>query len=108
MAIKICLKTIRGSIYETTKVLKFMPLLRPKKNIPLPKPLPSQRTKSKSSLKIENNIIEDNITKDVRNCFKLKNQNEEIKDNNINFKGLFESKIENYGPVRVGNFCSNN
>ena len=41
--------------------------------------LPRAKT-STSSLRIENNIIEDNIINDVRNRLRLKKQNEAIRD----------------------------
>ena len=54
----------------------------------------------------------DNITKDVRNLFELKKENETIKDRiTKDIRNIFqlENKVENYyKPIGVGNFYSNN
>ena len=56
-----------------SKVFKPVPVPRPEIHIPLLRLTPSQRTKKPlSSLRIENNRIEDNITKDLRNLFRCK------------------------------------
>ena len=55
--------------------------------------------------------MDDNAIKDVRNLFRLKKENEAIKDRTIrDVRNLFgHEKEENYyKPVRVVNFCSNN
>ena len=54
---------------------------------------------------------EENINKSIRNLFKLKKENEEIKDRIIRDIGtLFEQQEEKdyYKPIRVGNFWNKN
>ena len=52
---------------------------------------------------------EENIIKIIRNLFKLKNQNETIKDSIIrDIRTLFEQEDDYYKPVSVGNFWNNN
>ena len=48
-------------------------------------------------------------SKDIRNLFRLKKENESIKDRVIrDTRHLFEHEVEAYyKPIRVGNFCSN-
>ena len=48
-------------------------------------------------------------SKDTRNIFRLKKENESIKDRVIrDTRHLFEHEVEAYyKPIRVGNFCSN-
>ena len=65
--------------------------------------------------KVENNIIKDltdlTVIGDIRNTFRLKKENKEIKKRVIwDIKNVFEDEEEenNYTPVRAGNFCSNN
>ena len=53
---------------------------------------------------------EENIIKSMRNLFKLKKENEVIKDKIIrDTRTLFEQKEEDYyNPIRLGNFWNNN
>ena len=51
---------------------------------------------------------EDTIIKNVRNLFRLKKENEAIKDRKISIKDLFEQEEDFYKPLSVGNFYSNN
>ena len=48
-------------------------------------------------------------SKDIRNLFRLKKENESIKDRVIrDTRHLLEHEVEAYyKPIRVGNFCSN-
>ena len=47
--------------------------------------------------------------KDIRNLFKLENENKAIKEKVIeDIKSLFEQQEEHYKPSRVGNFWYNN
>ena len=48
---------------------------------------------------------EGKIIKDIRNAFKLKEENETIKDN---IRNLFELDEGYYKSVRAGNFANNN
>ena len=53
--------------------------------------------------------IKNSATKDIRNIFRLKKENEETKVRVIrNTRNLFEHEEDYYKPVRVGNFWSNN
>ena len=55
--------------------------------------------------------VEENIIKDVRNLFKLKNKNKAIQERIITYiRNLFEHEEEEnyYKPVRLGNFWDNN
>ena len=47
---------------------------------------------------------EENITKSIRNLFKLKKENKAIKD----IQKLFEQEEKYYKQIRVGNFWNNN
>ena len=52
---------------------------------------------------------EDNIIKSIRNLFKLKRDNEAIKDRIIqDIKILFEQEDDYYKPIRTDNFWNNN
>ena len=53
---------------------------------------------------------EENIIKSIRNLFKIKKENEEIKDRIIkDIKTLFEQEEKDYyKPIRVGNFWNKN
>ena len=54
---------------------------------------------------------QENIIKSIRNLFKLKKENEAIKDRIIrDIRTLFEQEEENdyYKPIRVGNFWNKN
>ena len=52
--------------------------------------------------------IKNSATKDIRNIFRLKKENEETKVRVIrNTRNLFEHEEDYYKPVRVGNFWSN-
>ena len=55
-------------------------------------------------------LKKENITKNIRNLFKLKKETKKIKDRILrDVKNLFEHKEENcYKLVRVNNFWSNN
>ena len=71
----------------------------------------SARTKKTINLpRLVNSTIEDNITKDVRNLFRLKKENKAIKDRIIRgIRTLFESEEEDYyKPPRISNIYSNN
>ena len=66
-----------------------------------------------SPLKVEEEKrIVDNIIKDVRNLFRLRNENEAIKGKIIsdvrNLFGLENEEEDYYKPVIVGNFLRNN
>ena len=51
---------------------------------------------------------EENISKSVRNLFKLKKQKEEIKDIIIrDIRAIFKQVDDYYKPTRVGNFWNN-
>ena len=55
--------------------------------------------------------VEENIIKDIRNLFRLKNKNKAIKERAIRYiRNLFEHEEEEnyYKPVRLGNFWGNN
>ena len=53
--------------------------------------------------------IKNSATKDIRNIFRLKKENEETKVRLIrNTRNLFEHEEDYYKPARVGNFWSNN
>ena len=53
--------------------------------------------------------IADTTIKDIRNLFRLRKENEAIKDRVIrDTRNLFEHEEEDYTPVRVVNFWSNN
>ena len=61
-----------------------------------------------SKLKIQKQS-EDNIIKSIRNLFKLKRDNEAIKDRIIqDIKILFEQEDDYYKPIRTDNFWNNN
>ena len=54
---------------------------------------------------------EENIIKSIRNLFKLKKENEAIKDRIIrDIRTVLEQQEEKdyYKPIRVGNFCNDN
>ena len=52
---------------------------------------------------------EDNIFNNIRNLFRLKQENEAIKDRIIrDIKNLFEQEEDYYKPARAGNFYTNN
>ena len=54
-------------------------------------------------------IREGYIIKDIRSFFKLRKENDVIKDTIIrDIRNLFEKEGDYYKPVRVGNFYSNN
>ena len=66
-----------------------------------------------SPLKVEEEKrIVDNMIKDVRNLFRLRNENEAIKGKIIrdirNLFGLENEEGDYYKPVTVGNFWRNN
>ena len=52
---------------------------------------------------------EENVVKRIRNLFKLKKENEAIKDRIIrDIRALFEPEEKDYyKPIRVGNFWNN-
>ena len=67
--------------------------------------------------KLENNIIKerlkretDDITiKDIRSLFRLKEENEAIKERVVrNIRNFFEYEEDYYKLIRLGNFWSNN
>ena len=65
----------------------------------------------KSSSRKEDKDIQENVTKDVRNIFRLEKENKAIKDKTTrDIRNLFEhDEEENYHKlVRVGNFQSRN
>ena len=52
---------------------------------------------------------EKNVIKSIRNLFKLKKENEAIKDRIIrDIRSLFKQEEDYYKPLRVGNFFNNN
>ena len=52
---------------------------------------------------------EENITKSIRNLFKLKKENKAIKDRiTRDTQKLFEQEEKYYKQIRVGNFWNNN
>ena len=51
---------------------------------------------------------EKNIVKSIRNLFKLKKENERIKDRITKDMILFEQKDDYHKPIRVGNCWNNN
>ena len=52
---------------------------------------------------------EENIIKSIRNHFKLKKENEAIKDRTIrDIRTLFKQEDDYYKPITVGNFWNNN
>ena len=59
-----------------------------------------------SKLKIQKKFEEENIMKNIRNLFKLKNKNETMKGRTFRYmKTLSERQEEDYyKPVRVDNF----
>ena len=62
-------------------------------------------------MKVEKKQSEENMIKSIRNIFKLKKENEAIKDRTIrDIRTLFEQQEEKhyYKPIRVGNFWNNN
>ena len=94
MAMKVFIKTIRGSIYSTQRSEIFIPLLGPKRSIPLQGPVPQLKTEKPAHLpKIETNTIEDNIIKGVRNTFILKTKTIQLKNRNRkNIRTILESE----------------
>ena len=62
------------------------------------------RGKKPSKPKAQNQS-EENIIKSIKNLFKLKKENEAIKNRIIrDIRTLFEQEIYYYIPIRVGNF----
>ena len=52
---------------------------------------------------------EKNVIESIKNLFKLKKENEAIKDRIIrDIRSLFKQEDDYYKPLRVGNFCNNN
>ena len=92
MAIKVFLKTTRGSIYSTQRSKIFIPLLSPKR--PFTRTVPPLKTENPAHLsKIETSTIEDNIIKGVRNLFILKTKTIQLKNrNNRNIRTILESE----------------
>ena len=53
--------------------------------------------------------LEENIIKSIRNLFKLKKENEAIKNKiNRDIRTLVKQEGDYYKPIRVGNFWNNN
>ena len=52
---------------------------------------------------------EKNVIESIKNLFKLKKENEAIKNRIIrDIRSLFKQEDDYYKPLRVGNFCNNN
>ena len=52
---------------------------------------------------------EENIIKSIRDLFKIKREDESIRDRIIwDIKTLFKQECDYYKPIRVGNFWNNN
>lgn len=63
----------------------------------------------KETKKVKKKLLEDNIIKYARNHFKLKKENEAIKDRIIrDIRNVFEQEKDYHKPVRVGAFFRNN
>ena len=63
----------------------------------------------KETKKVKSKSLEDNIIKYARNHFKLKKENEVIKDRIIrDIRNVFEQEEDYHKPVRVGAFFRNN
>ena len=66
------------------------------------------RVRKPSKLKTQKQPKE-NIIKSIKYLFKLKKENEAIKDRIITeIRTLFEQEDDYYKPIRVGNFWNNN
>ena len=66
------------------------------------------RVRKPSKLKTQKQPKE-NIIKSIKYLFKLKKENEAIKDRIIReIRTLFEQEDDYYKPIRVGNFWNNN
>ena len=67
-----------------------------------------RRGKKPSKLKIQRQLEEDNIIKNIRNLFILKRENEAIKAGIIrDITNLFEKEDDHCEPIKIGNFGNN-
>ena len=62
----------------------------------------------RNKLRIQKQSQEENIIKNIRYLFKLKKENETMKDTTFRNTKTFSEQQEDYKPVRIGNFCNDN